>query len=363
MAFEYPQRDETLETIREHSNRIESFAKLLHHMKNADQSFVAEIIPLLTNAANYVRLTKNVMKESKEELEKFIAAEAFGGAKPGYEFRVGPEGLGYYLSNHKESKEWSVDRLYFALRRLAGQEALMEPQFLFASTLSTTLRDDMKRLNPYIENSDMDVILRILVATIMRSSRVGHINRCILMAIKVQKLLKKAETASSSSEMNTLRVKAEQISKSFAKLLMTKRHFMARSKDVKGAWNFDPRYLIFEFTWNIILRPKQYFMVVDFVKHLKEGKSKVKQLIMGAGKTAVVTPLLSLIAGDGETFVVVMVPRALLDQSRQRLRETFSTIITKRVYTLSYDRSSSPDKRFVEKLHTAVESRGVCVCT
>ena len=155
-------------------------------------------------------------------------------------------------------------------------------------------------------------------------------------------------------------------------------------------------------------------MVVDFVKHLKEGKSKVKQLIMGAGKTAVVTPLLSLIAGDGETFVVVMVrsvrarsarflikctfeycecclyyftnivklytrihhknqhsntnartqvPRALLDQSRQRLRETFSTIITKRVYTLSYDRSSSPDKRFVEKLHTAVESRGVCVCT
>ena len=113
-------------------------------MKNADQSFVAEIIPLLTNAANYVRLTKNVMKESKEELEKFIAAEAFGGAKPGYEFRVGPEGLGYYLSNHKESKEWSVDRLYFALRRLAGQEALMEPQFLFASTLSTTLRGDMK---------------------------------------------------------------------------------------------------------------------------------------------------------------------------------------------------------------------------
>ena len=307
MAFEYPQRDETLETIREHSNRIESFVKLLHHMKNADQSFVAEIIPLLTNAANYVRLTKSVMRESKEELEKFIAAEAFGGAKPGYEFRVGPEGLGYYLSDHKESKEWSVDRLYFALRRLAGQEALMEPQFLFASTLSTTLRDDMKRLNPYIENSDMDVILRILIATIMRSSRVGHINRCILMAIKVQKLLKKAETASSSSEMSTLGVKAEQISKSFAKLLMTKRHFMARSKEVKGAWNFDPRYLLFEFTWNIILRPKQYFMVVDFVEHLKQGKSKVKQLIMGAGKTAVVTPLLSLIAGDGETFVVVMV--------------------------------------------------------
>ena len=65
--------------------------------------------------------------------------------------------------------------------------------------------------------------------------------------------------------------------------------------------------LLFEFTWNIILRPKQYFMVVDFVEHLKQGKSKVKQLIMGAGKTAVVTPLLSLIAGDGKTFVVVMV--------------------------------------------------------
>ena len=42
-------------------------------------------------------------------------------------------------------------------------------------------------------------------------------------------------------------------------------------------------------------------MVTDFVKTLKEGKSKVKQLIMGAGKTAVVTPLLALMMGDGET--------------------------------------------------------------
>ena len=363
LAFEYPQRDETRETIQKHNDRIESFMKILSHMKSSDQSFVSEVIPLLSSAANHVRLTKSTKVDLKDDAAKFIAAEAFGGSKPGYEFRVGPKGLGYYLSTVKPSEEWSVDRLYFALRRFAGQEALMEPQFLFASTLSTTFRDDMKRLNPYIEDSDMDEILQILVGVIMRSSRIGHINRCILMAIKVQKLLRKADTASSKSEMNTLRVKAEQISQSFAKLLMTRRHFMSRSNEVKGAWNFDPRYLIFEFTWNIILRPKQYAMVVDFVNHLKSGKSKVKQLIMGAGKTAVVTPLLSLITGDGETLVVVMVPRALLDQSRQRLRETFSTIITKRVYTLAYDRSSSPDKRFVEKLETAAESRGVCVCT
>lgn len=38
---------------------------------------------------------------------------------------------------------------------------------------------------------------------------------------------------------------------------------------------FDPRFLIFEFTWNIILRQKQVEIVNEFLENLRGGRSKV----------------------------------------------------------------------------------------
>jgi hypothetical protein len=37
---------------------------------------------------------------------------------------------------------------------------------------------------------------------------------------------------------------------------------------------------------------------------------------MGAGKTTVIAPLLALMLGDGESLVLSVVPKALLDMSR-----------------------------------------------
>lgn len=57
-------------------------------------------------------------------------------------------------------------------------------------------------------------------------------------------------------------------------------------------------------------------------------------MIMGNGKTTVVAPLLALMLADGKSLVMSVVPRALVEMSRKRLRETFATIMQKRVYTL-----------------------------
>ena len=43
------------------------------------------------------------------EAVKFIPSNAFAGAKPGYEFRTGPNGLGYYLTTYKEEKGYSYE--------------------------------------------------------------------------------------------------------------------------------------------------------------------------------------------------------------------------------------------------------------
>ena len=69
---------------------------------------------------------------------------------------------------------------------------------------------------------------------------------------------------------------------------------------------YDPRFLVFEFTWSIVLRKMQVALVNEFMSNFKHGKSLVKQMIMGQGKTTVVGPLLTLMLGTGE-YVVTQV--------------------------------------------------------
>ena len=59
---------------------------------------------------------------------------------------------------------------------------------------------------------------------------------------------------------------------------------------------------------------------------------------MGAGKTTVVAPLLCMILlGEGQLVAQVM-PAELLEFSRSVLRERFSAVLRKPVYTFNFDR-------------------------
>jgi hypothetical protein len=66
---------------------------------------------------------------------------------------------------------------------------------------------------------------------------------------------------------------------------------------------YDPRLLVAEFTYNISLRDSQVRMVEAFMTQARRGHSICQQLIMGAGKTTVVCPLLALMLADGQSLV------------------------------------------------------------
>ena len=104
-------------------------------------------------------------------------------------------------------------------------------------------------------------------------------------------------------------------------------------------------------------------MVRDYLRALSTGTGMVKQMIMGAGKTTVVCPLLTLMLGDGAHLIVQVVPPALLDFSRYVMRSTFSSIMHKRIFTLSFDRSTEIDPSMLKKLLIAKLSRGVVIST
>lgn len=98
-------------------------------------------------------------------------------------------------------------------------------------------------------------------------------------------------------------------------------------------------------------------MIESFITATKKRESRVQQMIMGAGKTTVISPLLTLILANSEQMVLHVMPSALLDMSRNVLRRSFSCLlIPKRVYTLSFDRSIEDSAEVADRLHAKVDT-------
>lgn len=252
-------------------------------------------------------------------------------------------------------------RTEFLLRRTAGQAAELWPEFLFGSLISSKGESDITALNPYIPLERVDVILQIVMLTMLRANRMGHISRCVGATIVLQKLMKRTLEKTSKE---TLLPMVLQAADDLADILASGRHYgTLQTEGGSTKVSFDPRFLIFEFAWNILLRQKQVEIVNDFVGHVKAGSSKVKQMIMGAGKTTVVAPLLALMLADSKSLVLSVVPKALLEMSRTQMRETFANIIPKRIYTFKFERATQVTAGMRLTLENAARNRGIVVAT
>jgi hypothetical protein len=87
----------------------------------------------------------------------------------------------------------------------------------------------------------------------------------------------------------------------------------------------DPRFLVFEYTTGIILRPAQVELVSKLVLGASNDYSMCHQMLMGEGKTTVVAPLLAHLLADGKQLVVHIVPMALQSFSLSVLRACFGS--------------------------------------
>lgn len=164
----------------------------------------------------------------------------------------------------------------------------------------------------------------------------------------------------------------QQLTGAAVDVITSKRFYITISSCAPSAFAFelDPRFLLFEFMFNILLRARQVEMVKWFVSNIEAGQSRVQQMIMGQGKTTVVGPLLALMLADGQQLVTQVMPTALLKQTRSILRRCFSVVLVKHIYTLQFDRScenGSTDgggnsvELMCQKLKTAEEDRAVVI--
>ena len=159
---------------------------------------------------------------------------------------------------------------------------------------------------------------------------------------------------------------------SVASDLVTRRHFIDML-DGTGApesadYEYDPRFLVFEYLLGFVLRKRQVELVRQFAGAAQNNQSSVRQMIMGAGKTTVIAPLLALMLADGQSLVTNVVPSSLLEQTLGIMRGAFSSLIQKRCYTLQFDRMSESSSSLealaalVRKMERARRSRSI-VCS
>jgi hypothetical protein len=309
---------------------VRQLIRKLYEIRDADAQMVQDTIPMLECAANWVP----------------AADKAAAGAPA--------------------AASASSAKTRFLLNRIAGQNAFVWVEFLFGMLLSSKGEEDLLKLNPYLTSETVTAIMHLVTMSMLRANRLGHTNRCIGTAISLESLLVKAlkvSRADRTEEGKVLIPKLVQVGEELAKTITLARHYVTTLAAATGLYEYDPRYLVFEFVWNIQLRQKQVEIVNDFRDNLARDVSKVKQMIMGAGKTSVVAPLLALIVADGKSLVLSVVPKALVEMSRTRMRETFAAIMVKRIYTLDFDRSTTVTPSMRRSLENAAANRGVVVAT
>lgn len=152
-----------------------------------------------------------------------------------------------------------------------------------------------------------------------------------------------------------------------AKELTARRHYITQSSDGRNV--LDPRFLVFEYLVTFVLHKAQVELIHEFLEARREGRSRVQQMIMGQGKTTVVAPLLCLILADGESLVTQVVLRPLLEQTLGIMRRLFSSVIIKKTYTLTFDRSEPVAAKaeraaaLYKKILRARRERGIVVTT
>lgn len=186
-----------------------------------------------------------------------------------------------------------VTGLTWQLSLRAGLEATAWFELIVEQLLSTRGDRELEELNPHLGKFGIAVVRELTCRVLVAASRAAQLSRAISAACALEAALTKAimpaKRASSSSAAQCAEVTLR--SSALAEQLSARRHYVHPGTAENGAiFHFDPRFLVFEFVHNILLRAPQVTLVTSFAASASQGASHCEQMIMGGGKTCALTP-------------------------------------------------------------------------
>ena len=252
-------------------------------------------------------------------------------------------------------------QLAYILRLYSGHETKIWFEYLITCFLNKNSDENLLLLNPFLDENAVLSLYDSIVSIMLHSIRLCQISTCLSLCTSLM------DTILNVDNYQNLKLWIQQLSlqqTALANALTLQRHYITAERTTNDILKlyYDPRFLVFEFTQGILIRKSQVQLIDKFMRTVSNGKSMVNQMIMGAGKTTVVGPMLSLLLADGQKLVIQVVPKSLLEFSRSILRERFSAIIRKSVYTFSFDRFTEVNTNIYHKLNNA-RKKGTIVIT
>ena len=255
-----------------------------------------------------------------------------------------------------------INFLRFRLGQVGEREPSAWFELLVASILSTSAEHDIRSLNPHMSEVAYKTVTSLTVVAMLTSIRISQTHRALSSLSKLILLLRAVKGSNAAEEQARAVQEIKLQSSKVASDIDNGRHFMSVTADGNFI-EFDPRYLVFEFTYSLMLRKSQVILVNKLTNALQRNQSMCHQMIMGAGKTTVVTPLLALMMADGKSLVTQVVPHALLEFSRSVMREKFAAVVRKPIFTFSFNRGTQITRDLYLKLCKARDSKAVICAT
>ncbi|CAJ1380920.1 unnamed protein product [Effrenium voratum] len=247
------------------------------------------------------------------------------------------------------------------LRRRCGTAPRLSFPALVAALMAQEpeCSDALCRANEELREQSIRGIFEDVALSLALLVRAGQATRAAEKSEDLEKLKEKTLASRFEQPAKAEELARSQASRALSEELTAKRHHARCSE---SSVVFDPRLLVFEFLFDIMLRETQVRTLGAFLKSARAGQAMCHQMIMGDGKTTVIAPLLALILADGSALVCSCMPAALLEMSRSVLARCFSSpVAPKAVITFKFGRTSRADQGLFEKMEAARSSRAVVV--
>lgn len=179
----------------------------------------------------------------------------------------------HHAQDASENAEGKCHEL-FQLRQISGAETRPPLDVLFCLLISSQAAEDLRSLNPFLGSGRVEELFNVAIAAILAALRIGLINRVLTEAHGLLALVQNVvPPGSESARASAIVLKA----RTLADLFLTRRHYM--HEDL----SFDPRFLLFEFQHNILLRQSQVALISEFHEATKRGVPLVKQMLYVSG--------------------------------------------------------------------------------
>jgi hypothetical protein len=154
--------------------------------------------------------------------------------------------------------------------------------FIAASTATSDASGNLRRYCPSLSSEETEGLTSCSLLLMMAVNRIAQVNLAILQTRSVQKLLTSLKS-SFSSGLNSASQKVLIIYKelssaasNLAATLCCKREFASSLGG--GRYEVDPRFLLFEFCHNLLLRPAQVVLVKKLLVEVQNGNSVCHQV-------------------------------------------------------------------------------------